>query len=520
MRKCHEEVSLVSGFTWAGEVQAKQGLDGGRHGKIDQLPCRRYVYPYIPVLLIHLQYQRLEDCETHAELGCTDRGTDPEARLSLRTTMERTKAEFRSWLPPSLKPTGWAKIAESRLFGSKLKTSSSKREKTSSWTTPVIGAKLVKKSHRRAKSEIIHCTPCQGDATGGEDEPPKVPELPEIPDLDFPPEVISIYNVARKTVSQVFEDSKSLRQYASSVELGLFSDANSDSLEEASLRSMLSMSNACIEPFYEPNGSGGSRIVIEPTDDEAASDNTVARANLNKDSIASPISIESEKLSAASSLTDDRFRDCYPPFTKTPFRQTVPSRPVPSTKEAFRQHFPEFRPLPDTLVNEAIREGIWGLNPSELIRYDHETMQTNVPHCTASHEVKEDWCLTASTLTAYTAMRGPYRNTGRDLFIWMDRCGKTFGRQDQQDKQANSCKSLIASLEPLSQDPPPSLDECGRKNVFHVPRPPYEHIKFPSGFNQSDDSQGSVSDMEVTNTISSNFKSDKTSHGSARIRDG
>lgn len=115
-------------------------------------------------------------------------------------------------------------------------------------------------------------------------------------------------------------------------------------------------------------------------------------------------------------------------------------------------------------------------------------------------------------LSAYTALRGPYRLAGRDMFVWMDRCGKTFTKPEDYSAHVGSCNSyvawytdhsprmaaddlscrIIADLEPLSYDPPPLRDESSQKQVFSIPRPPYEHIRPPRGFNPADHEEPSV----------------------------
>lgn len=193
---------------------------------------------------------------------------------------------------------------------------------------------------------------------------------------------------------------------------------------------------------------------------------------------------------------EEQFQDCYFPFTSKPRRDT----------------FADFDYVPpNSLVDNAIRNGVWGLNPSELITQEHEREITGLPKCTASRHTK-NWRVTNSMLSAYTALRGPYRLAGRDMFVWMDRCGKTFTKPEDCSAHVGSCNSyvawytgrspriaaddfscrIIADLEPLSYDPPPLRDETSQKQVFSIPRPPYEHIRPPPGFNAADHEEPSV----------------------------
>ncbi|KAF4997313.1 hypothetical protein FDECE_12101 [Fusarium decemcellulare] len=141
---------------------------------------------------------------------------------------------------------------------------------------------------------------------------------------------------------------------------------------------------------------------------------------------------------------------------------------------------------PSSLVSRAIQKGVWGLNKSSLIRKDPRRLRRKrrLPSCT-SYKAK-NWQITDSVLKTYTAMRGPYRLSGRDLFVWADRCRKALSKPAECSNEIGSCDTIMAGLEPLSIDPPPVEAESSGPEYFIVPRPPYEHIELPEGSNPSE----------------------------------
>ncbi|KAK7403569.1 hypothetical protein QQX98_010662 [Neonectria punicea] len=341
--------------------------------------------------------------------------------------MKWTKAEFRNRLTPSLKSKAWAKIAESRLFGSRTKSPPQEEEKRSSWS-PKAEPKSTARNHRRAKSEIIDRTEANAD-----DDVPEVPKLP--PAVD-PVETISMRDVTRKTVDEIFDGSTALESYAH-----------------------------CETKHIE-------------TPEQAAPE----AENVNNDT---PQDQVQNKITEPNELEEGQVGDFHVPFTSNPRDVSV-----------------EFNRPPNSLVDNAIRHRVWGLKISGLITSKHDIVPTEIPDCTASQHT-DNWRVTASALKAYTAMRGPYRHVGRDMFVWIDRCGKTFDKPEECDENIGSCKSIIADLEPLSYDPTPFQDESSRKDVFSVPRPPYEHIKPPSTFKSEDHEQPVI---EISKTFIKEMK--------------
>lgn len=90
-----------------------------------------------------------------------------------------------------------------------------------------------------------------------------------------------------------------------------------------------------------------------------------------------------------------------------------------------------------TIAETAVQEGAWGARDSDLISSTFESQESEIPFCTAS-EGLQNWRITDSMFKAYTAMRGRYRR-GRDLFVWMDRCRKTFREPEECDERLGSC---------------------------------------------------------------------------------
>lgn len=137
--------------------------------------------------------------------------------------------------------------------------------------------------------------------------------------------------------------------------------------------------------------------------------------------------------SLSESLGEEHYQDCESPPSKTNRDATLPEDETLSAKQTSQEKTPERHVPADSLVHKALENGVWGLTQSELIREDHDTEWTGVPGCTSADQAMRDWRLTATILSTYTAMRGPYRNVGRDMFVWMDRCGKTFETEEGND---------------------------------------------------------------------------------------
>lgn len=95
---------------------------------------------------------------------------------------------------------------------------------------------------------------------------------------------------------------------------------------------------------------------------------------------------------------------------------------------------------PPTLVEEAIQAGVWGLERSQFITPVLEPQSSEIPKCTASQGLS-NWRITNSLLKAYAAMRGSYQLAGRDLYVWMDRCSKSFDKPQECDEHTGSCNS-------------------------------------------------------------------------------
>lgn len=93
-----------------------------------------------------------------------------------------------------------------------------------------------------------------------------------------------------------------------------------------------------------------------------------------------------------------------------------------------------------TLVDEAINSRMWGLTASSLVDPLLPAQAPEILNCTGSRDA-EAWKITDSTLKAYTAMRGSYQVAGRDLFVWMDRCGKSFRKPEECNEHVGSPKS-------------------------------------------------------------------------------
>ncbi|KAH8735155.1 hypothetical protein BGZ61DRAFT_528377 [Ilyonectria robusta] len=399
------------------------------------------------------QFSAGDNLDQEPEVGC-------KPKLSL--AMKWTTAELRTRLTPSLNPKAWAKIAESRLFGPKTKPTSREEEKRSSWDAPVE-PKQVPSTHRRAKSEIVIRT-----VVKTHEEPPEVPELPR---NISPTGTILIRDVARKTVEGAFEESTVLKSYAKSVQLGVCNDRERCTPEVGCLNDdQAEGKDLDIRGGYshEEHSKDETRCYGDYNKDKEENASVDISQNLAK--------IEDTPQESSEEEGEEQFQDCYFPFTSKPRRDT----------------FADFDYVPpNSLVDNAIRNGVWGLNPSELISQEHEREITGLPKCTASRHTK-NWRVTNSMLSAYTALRGPYRLAGRDMFVWMDRCGKTFVKPEDCSARVGSCNSIIADLEPLSYDPPPLPDESSQKQVFSIPRPPYEHIRPPPGFNPADHEEPSV----------------------------
>ncbi|KAF7542324.1 hypothetical protein G7Z17_g11669 [Cylindrodendrum hubeiense] len=363
-------------------------------------------------------------------------------------------------------PPPFTSTQESRLFGSKTKSTPQDENNRSSWDF-LVNPKKNNTTHRRAKSEIIARTVVET-----QDEQPEMPELPR---NTSPAGTILIRKGARKTVDDVFDDSTVHKSLAKSVQLGVCYDlercnSNIGSLDgdqgAAEEKDPDARSDSYDEDCtkYETK-LNGSREKGAP---EAEGTNANMFQNPVKNEDTPPESPEDEG--------DEQFQDCYFPFTMKPRRDGFPDS--------------DYVP-PNSLVDKAISNGVWGLNPSNLIIQEHERELTGLPNCTASRHTK-NWQITNSTLVAYSAMRGPYRLAGRDMFVWMDRCGKTFLKPEECGEDVGSCNSIIADLEPLCYDPPPLGDESNRKQVFSIPRPPYEHIKPPLGFNPENHEEPSI----------------------------
>jgi hypothetical protein len=243
-------------------------------------------------------------------------------------------------------------------------------------------------------------------------------------------------------VKDIFEDSRVLKPYAKSVDLQILDHDNGTSPEASPLTKMEVARKK--QPIMGPVAPEATGLSIDEnsskmisSDDKAPEKDATEMAYGDASILQSPIK---EQSAFSESLGEERYQDCESPSSKIGLQETHSSS-LPPAKQTLEGKIPEFDPPTNSLVHEAIANGVWGLNPSDLIRDDHERECTGLPNCTASHRATPNWRITASMLSAYTAMRGPYRNTGRDVFVWMDRCGKSFETQDEGNDQVGSCNS-------------------------------------------------------------------------------
>uniref|UniRef100_A0A8H7TRD2 Uncharacterized protein n=1 Tax=Bionectria ochroleuca TaxID=29856 RepID=A0A8H7TRD2_BIOOC len=101
------------------------------------------------------------------------------------------------------------------------------------------------------------------------------------------------------------------------------------------------------------------------------------------------------------------------------------------------------------------------------------------PGCTAPTGSRH-WRLTNSTLMAYNSMRGPFREAGRDVYCWAERCQELNLLKVVMDEGEGTYDEILADVNSLYHSEQPSPDDHpGRKDVFCLPRAPYEHIRNP-----------------------------------------
>ncbi|CAH0059529.1 unnamed protein product [Clonostachys solani] len=82
---------------------------------------------------------------------------------------------------------------------------------------------------------------------------------------------------------------------------------------------------------------------------------------------------------------------------------------------------------------------------------------------------------------AYNSMRGPFREAGRDVYCWAERCQKLNLLKVVMDEGEGTYDDILADVNSLYHSEQPSPDDHpGRKDVFCLPRAPYEHIHNPA----------------------------------------
>ncbi|VUC32055.1 unnamed protein product [Clonostachys rosea] len=78
---------------------------------------------------------------------------------------------------------------------------------------------------------------------------------------------------------------------------------------------------------------------------------------------------------------------------------------------------------------------------------------------------------------AYNSMRGPFVEAGRDVYSWAERCQKLNLLKVVMDEGEGTYDEILADVNSLYHNEQPSPeDHPERKDVFRLPRAPYEHI--------------------------------------------
>ncbi|CAM1504214.1 Fc.00g018050.m01.CDS01 [Cosmosporella sp. VM-42] len=359
------------------------------------------------------------------------------------------KGDLRDRFRTGLIEKPWAKIADSRLFSFKPKFAidepEPRRPNGGDAAVPNAFPKSLR-THGRSKSEIVE-----------RDEDRLRRDLLLLTSNEF--ESIPLRPGAHRTVTGVFRESRAFDIHARSAEM---------EVEWQPLRAV-------------PEG-GGPAGIEEPTPFKVEAD---CETNHTADCVSClqdldhdiDISCNSRNSPAASS---EHVEDVL-----SSDRETEPDNPESTSQKDKEPAYLDPSKAARTLVNTALQSGVWGLNQSALVNPYLRPQITKVPDCTASDETKY-WRVTDSMLKAYTAMRGPYRAAGRDLFVWMDRCSKTYCRPEECNELVGSCEEVIDGIEPLYAEYPPPHDAKDRKDCFLVPRPPFAHIIPHSGFKFSD----------------------------------
>lgn len=159
-------------------------------------------------------------------------------------------------------------------------------------------------------------------------------------------------------------------------------------------------------------------------------------------------------LAAERQFQSDMFQPKVHPLSETDTAQTNAYSHAQPTKAAwdeavplefvaaYRKYSPDAHYQPpevsDTLGDATFSEGAWGTQKSELIKPFTGPQFSEIPNCSASHGHKY-WRMTDSSLKAYTAMRGPTEDSGRNMFAWMDHCRNTYGEPKECNETVGSC---------------------------------------------------------------------------------
>ncbi|CAH0001560.1 unnamed protein product [Clonostachys byssicola] len=81
---------------------------------------------------------------------------------------------------------------------------------------------------------------------------------------------------------------------------------------------------------------------------------------------------------------------------------------------------------------------------------------------------------------AYNSLRGPFKEAGRDVYNWAERCQELNLMKVVMAEGEGTYDDILADVNSLYHSEQPSPDEHpGRKDAFCLPRAPYEHIHNP-----------------------------------------
>ncbi|KAF4983132.1 hypothetical protein FZEAL_1399 [Fusarium zealandicum] len=396
-------------------------------------------------------------------------GTSHEIKFS--DILKKTKAKLLGGLTPNMKKKSWSKLTvDAPVFTHKNRTIERNKEKKSTWSA-LFDTKTGKKLHKRAKSEPTHHVAHFLEA---------IDEMPEMPLVQFGMMTeLADGGKNNKTVDEIFEQSDALKRYARSIE-----HENDDDNESVSDAGTVIITRP--EKLYDVIEEDEEEEEEEVDDDEAREEHENAATE------------DAERLQVKETVTNTPIEEAKEPSppqlggekTDTQDGTGPASNEENTTSLVTKETKMATSPIETTsttLVETAVKKGIWGLNQSGLIRASVKRPGSKyiLPNCSMSQGDRH-WQITDSVLKAYTAMRGPYRISGRDLFVWIDRCRKTFAKPEGYGNGVGSCDTIIARLEPLSLDPPPVTDKASDKEFFLVPRPPYEHIKAHEGIDRSE----------------------------------